>query len=97
MLLPVREVLMMYFMDRLTNVPGWHIKVFDDDYVAYWRGKVPSWGRKRFALSQALPTKSIPTISNHAFEFVRFKSPCHQTDYSMAFMLTKEPGSASPS
>lgn len=80
MLLPVREVLMMYFMDRLTNVAAdWHTKVFDNEYAAYWRSEVPSWARKGFALSKALPTESQPTMSKHAFDFVRFKSPCHQT------------------
>lgn len=58
MLLPVREALMMYCMDRLTNVADWHTKVFDNEYVAYWRSEVPSWARKSFALSKALPTET---------------------------------------
>lgn len=78
MLLPVRNALMMYFVDRLTNVAGWHTKVFDDEYLAYWRSEVPSWARQNFALSQALPTELLPTMSKHAFDFVCFKSPCHK-------------------
>lgn len=74
LLLPVREALMMYFMDRLTNVAGWHTKVFDDEYLAYWRSEVPSWARQNFALSQALPTELLPTMSKHPFDFVCFKS-----------------------
>lgn len=36
-LLPVREVVMMILMDRLTDKPNWHEKVFDDAIVAKWR------------------------------------------------------------
>jgi hypothetical protein len=36
-LLPIREVAMMIFMDRLTDKPGWEDKVFNDEIVAKWR------------------------------------------------------------
>ncbi|KAK3901763.1 hypothetical protein C8A05DRAFT_16086 [Staphylotrichum tortipilum] len=36
-LLPIREVAMMILMDRLTDKPNWHEKVFDDVIVAKWR------------------------------------------------------------
>ena len=35
-LLPVREVAMMILMDRLSDKPGWHEKVFDEAIVAKW-------------------------------------------------------------
>ena len=35
-ILPVREVAMMIIMDRLTDKPDWHRKVFDDEIVARW-------------------------------------------------------------
>ncbi len=36
-LLPVRELAMMSIMDRLTDKPDWHKKVFDDEIVSKWR------------------------------------------------------------
>ncbi|KAK4119639.1 hypothetical protein N657DRAFT_626454 [Parathielavia appendiculata] len=36
-LIQVREVFMMVLMDRLTDKPNWHEKVFDDAIVAKWR------------------------------------------------------------
>ncbi len=38
-LLPIREVAMMILMDRLTDKPGWHEKVFDEAIVAKWRAE----------------------------------------------------------
>ncbi|KAK4153505.1 hypothetical protein C8A00DRAFT_15264 [Chaetomidium leptoderma] len=38
-LLQVREVAMMLLMDRLTDKPNWHEKVFDDAIVAKWRAE----------------------------------------------------------
>jgi hypothetical protein len=35
-ILPVREVAMMIVMDKLTDKPDWHKKVFDDDIIAKW-------------------------------------------------------------
>lgn len=36
-LLPVRELAMMSIMDRLTDKPDWHKKVFNDEIVSKWR------------------------------------------------------------
>jgi hypothetical protein len=36
-LLAVRELAMMMVMDRLTDKPEWHKKVFDDTIIAKWR------------------------------------------------------------
>lgn len=38
-LLQVREVAMLILMDRLTDKPNWHEKVFDDAIVAKWRNE----------------------------------------------------------
>ena len=36
-LLPIRELAMMSIMDRLTDKPDWHTKVFDETIVSKWR------------------------------------------------------------
>lgn len=36
-MLHLREVAMLVLMDRLSDKPGWHEKVFDDEIVAKWR------------------------------------------------------------
>ncbi len=38
-LLHMREVAMMILMDRLTDKPNWHEKVFDDTIVGKWRSE----------------------------------------------------------
>jgi hypothetical protein len=38
-MLLVREVAMMIIMDRLTDKPDWHSKVFNDDIVAKWKAE----------------------------------------------------------
>ncbi|KAH7313734.1 hypothetical protein B0I35DRAFT_277891 [Stachybotrys elegans] len=38
-MLLVREVAMMIVMDRLTDKPDWHIKVFNQDIVAKWKAE----------------------------------------------------------
>lgn len=35
--LPVRELAMMNVMDKLTDKPDWHKKIFDDTIVTKWR------------------------------------------------------------
>ncbi|KAI1423131.1 hypothetical protein F5Y12DRAFT_716640 [Xylaria sp. FL1777] len=37
--LQVREVAMMHIMDRLTDKPDWHKKVFDENIVTQWRAE----------------------------------------------------------
>jgi hypothetical protein len=36
-MLPVRKVAMILVMDRLTNKPDWHVKVFNKDITIRWR------------------------------------------------------------
>ena len=38
-LLPVREVAMLAVMERLTDKPEWHRKVFDDEIVRKWKAE----------------------------------------------------------
>ncbi|KFA52316.1 hypothetical protein S40293_00605 [Stachybotrys chartarum IBT 40293] len=38
-LLPIRELFMMALMDKLTDKPDWHKKVFDEAIVAKWRAE----------------------------------------------------------
>ncbi len=42
-MLLVREVAMMLVMDRLTDKPDWHIKVFDDEIAAKWKAEALAW------------------------------------------------------
>ena len=42
-MIPVRERAMMLVMDRLTDKPNWHIKVFDDEIVTKWKAEALAW------------------------------------------------------
>lgn len=42
-MLTVGEVAMMLVMDRLTDKPDWHIKVFDDEIAQKWRQEALTW------------------------------------------------------
>jgi hypothetical protein len=39
----VREVAMMLVMDRLTDKPNWHVKVFDDEIAEKWKAEALAW------------------------------------------------------
>jgi hypothetical protein len=39
----VREVAMMLVMDRLTDKPNWHVKVFDDEIAEKWKTEALAW------------------------------------------------------
>jgi len=41
--LTVREVAMMLVMDRLTDKPDWHIKVFNDKIAEKWKQEILTW------------------------------------------------------
>ncbi|KAK4239579.1 hypothetical protein C8A03DRAFT_14026 [Achaetomium macrosporum] len=61
-LLQVREVAMMVLMDRLTDKPNWHEKVFDDTIVAKWREEALSQDEEGL-YREILGDKSITSIS----------------------------------
>ena len=42
-MLLVREVAMMMIMDRLSDKPNWHVKVFDDTIAEKWRQEALAW------------------------------------------------------
>ena len=42
-MLLVREIAMMLVMDRLTDKPNWHIKVFDDEIAEKWKTEALAW------------------------------------------------------
>jgi hypothetical protein len=42
-MITVREGAMMLVMDRLTDKPNWHIKVFDDEIVTKWKAEALAW------------------------------------------------------
>ncbi|KAJ4298808.1 hypothetical protein N0V88_003846 [Collariella sp. IMI 366227] len=42
-LLLVREVAMMLVMDRLTDKPDWHVKIYDETIVDKWRQEALAW------------------------------------------------------
>ncbi|KAH6854748.1 hypothetical protein B0I37DRAFT_362937 [Chaetomium sp. MPI-CAGE-AT-0009] len=42
-LLPVRETAMLLVMDRLTDKPNWHIKIFDDEIAKKWKAEALAW------------------------------------------------------
>ncbi|KAL2129749.1 hypothetical protein VTI74DRAFT_7339 [Chaetomium olivicolor] len=42
-MLLVREVAMMLVMDRLTDKPDWHVKVFDETIADKWRQEALAW------------------------------------------------------
>jgi hypothetical protein len=42
-MLTVREVAMMLIMERLTDKPDWHVKVFDQAIVAKWTDEALAW------------------------------------------------------
>ena len=42
-MLLMREVAMMLVMDRLTDKPDWHVKVFNDEIAGKWRQEALAW------------------------------------------------------
>ena len=74
-LLHVREVAMMLLMDRLTDKPNWHEKVFDDAIVAKWRTEALSQSEEA-VYNEIIAGKNVPMpkrtriISEEAFDYV---------------------------
>lgn len=42
-MLLVREVALMLVMERLTDKPDWHVKVFDDEIAEKWKTEALAW------------------------------------------------------
>ncbi len=81
-LLHVREVAMMLLMDRLTDKPNWHEKVFDDAIVAKWRTEALTQSEeavyKEIIGGEDVPMpKRTRIISEEAFGYVcELPLPC---------------------
>ena len=86
----LREIFMLAVMDKLTDKPGWHTKVFDDAIVARWRVEAlqqPEDGLYRLATEDdeqrygryAMPSKlSQPRcriLSEKAFNYISMIFP----------------------
>ena len=75
-LLQVREVAMMILMDRLTDSPDWHEKVFDDAIVANWRSEALTQQAEEARYEEVVSDKTIPMpkrtriITDAAFDYV---------------------------
>ena len=59
-LLQVREVAIMILMDRLTDSPDWHEKMFDDAIVADWRSEALTQQAEEAVYEQVVSDKTIP-------------------------------------
>jgi len=82
-MLPFREVAMLLLMDRLTDKPNWHEKVFDDAIVAKWRQEALTQPEESLraavlmdkAAATDLEGTPIPkrhrTVSQRTFDYVR--------------------------
>lgn len=74
-LLQIREVAMNILMDRLTDKPDWHEKVFNDEIVSKWRNEALTQDEEGLHL-EILDGKNLPTfdrtriISEQAFDYV---------------------------
>lgn len=74
-LLHMREVAMMILMDRLTDKPNWHKKVFDDTIVAKWRSEALSQPEDAL-FDEIIAGKNLPMlrrtriITEAAFDYV---------------------------
>lgn len=74
-MLQVREVAMMILMDRLTDKPNWHEKVFNEEIVAKWRHEALTQDEAGL-YQRILGGKNIPMprrariVSEKAFDYV---------------------------
>lgn len=82
-ILPVREVAMMLVMEKLTDKPNWHEKVFDEAIVQKWREEARTQSENglysrimegKFHFNE-IPMPQSRIISEEAFEFVRGLPP----------------------
>ncbi|KAJ4859779.1 hypothetical protein T069G_04767 [Trichoderma breve] len=77
MILPIREVAMMLVMEKLTDKPNWHEKVFDETIVQKWREEARTQSENGLYSRimegkthwNTIPTPQSRIISEEAFEF----------------------------
>jgi hypothetical protein len=79
-ILPIREVAMMLLMEKLTDKPNWHEKVFDDAIVRKWWQEARTQSENSLfarimegkqVSSEQIPMPQTRIISEKAFDFVR--------------------------
>ncbi|KAL2271985.1 hypothetical protein VTJ83DRAFT_1356 [Remersonia thermophila] len=81
-LLQVREVFMMNLMDRLTDKPNWHEKVFDDNIVAKWLEEAKSMPEEDLYNEIVDPKCEVPKptrtrfITEDIFHYCIFELRC---------------------
>lgn len=72
-LLPVHEVAMLGIMDKLTDKPDWHKKVFDETIVAKWRQEALAIPDKVFwdqVVTGAWPECPTEIFTSESFGYV---------------------------
>jgi hypothetical protein len=71
-LIQVREVFMMILMDRLTDKPNWHEKVFNDEIVAKWKAEALSMPEADIYNEIVDPSRKVrmPSRTRHMTEEV---------------------------
>jgi hypothetical protein len=83
MILPIREVAMMLIMEKLTDKPNWHEKVFDEAIVQKWRDEAKTQSENGLYSRimegkthwNEIPMPQSRIISEEVFEFVRWIAP----------------------
>ncbi|KAL2260094.1 hypothetical protein VTK26DRAFT_6015 [Humicola hyalothermophila] len=98
-LLQVREVAMMILMDRLTDKPNWHEKVFDEEIVSKWRQEALTQDEEALH-REILGGKDLPMfkrtriISEEAFDYCIAELRCkaaHFKESGLTFTLNAGP------
>lgn len=90
-MLLMREVAMMLVMDRLTDKPDWHVKVFNDEIADRWRQEALAWPNDDLysrvinvstwpnmtedTLSRWFPTKPKDILNKESVDYVCTSSP----------------------
>jgi hypothetical protein len=87
-LIYVRELAMMDVMDKLTDKPDWHKKVFDEVIVEKWKKealaipddmlyKLATAGKSRWSdANDGIRMKAVGVLNERAFNYVRSSSLC---------------------
>lgn len=96
-LLPLREVVMMDIMSKLTDKPDWHRKVFDEEIISRWKAEamaVPDkvWLKAAVVTKRWKELQGVKFLSEDAWEYVSglFAS------YKLCFCLLQTRWYASP-
>ncbi len=88
-ILLVREVAMMLVMERLTDKPNWHVKVFDDEIADRWKTEALAWPNEDlwYRISQMNPSMEADSQPKMLQEILSKES----VDYVSEAHLTRAP------